>query len=182
METFKRIERKLIHQGKIIDYYTDIIKVPNGNIVEWDYIHHKGAAAVVPVMPDGRILMVKQYRNALERYTVEIPAGGLNGSLEDPLLAAKRELKEETGFAAERLELLICINTTVAFCNEMISVYVAFIDGEGGAQDLDEDEFINVEAYHVEQLIQMIYDCEITDSKTISAILAYKNKFLEPNA
>lgn len=78
MEQFERIERKLIAHGAIIDYYHDIVKVPNGNVVTWDFIGHKGAAAVVPVTEEGKILMVRQYRNALDRETLEIPAGGLN--------------------------------------------------------------------------------------------------------
>ena len=78
-EEFKRLDRKLVYHGTIIDYYRDTIQVPNGNIAEWDFIGHKGAAAVVPVREDGKLLMVRQWRNALDRYTLEIPAGGLNG-------------------------------------------------------------------------------------------------------
>lgn len=76
-EEFKRLDRKLVYHGTIIDYYRDTIQVPNGNIAEWDFIGHKGAAAVVPVREDGKLLMVRQWRNALDRYTLEIPAGGL---------------------------------------------------------------------------------------------------------
>ena len=79
-EEFKRLDRKLVYHGTIIDYYRDTIQVPNGNIAEWDFIGHKGAAAVVPVREDGKLLMVRQWRNALDRYTLEIPAGGLNGA------------------------------------------------------------------------------------------------------
>ena len=91
MAEFERLSRDLVHKGAIIDYYKDTVKVPNGNVVKWDYIDHKGAAAVVPVTDDGKILMVKQYRNALTRETLEIPAGGLNGADEPTLDAAARE-------------------------------------------------------------------------------------------
>lgn len=182
MDEFKRLERTLIHHGKIIDYYQDTIAVPNGNIVKWDFIGHKGAAAVVPVMPDGKILMVRQYRNALDRYTLEIPAGGLNSPEEPPLEAAKRELKEETGYEATSMEWLITIHTTVAFCNEQIPIYVAHIDGSQGAQHLDADEFINVEACEIKDLEDLIYSGKITDSKTIAAIMSYKNKFVNSEA
>lgn len=182
MEEFRRLERHLIHHGRIIDYYQDIIEVPNGNVAEYDFIAHKGAAAVIPVLPDGRILMVKQYRNALERFTLEIPAGGLNYPEEPHYNAAMRELKEETGYETKQMELLIRINTTVAFCNELISIYVAFVQDECGEQDLDEDEFICVAPYEVSELERMIYEGIITDSKTISAIMSYKNKFLNSNA
>ena len=77
MEEFKRISRDLVAKGAIIDYYQDTMQIPNGNIAKWDLIDHKGAAAVVAVREDGKLLMVRQYRNALERETLEIPAGGL---------------------------------------------------------------------------------------------------------
>ena len=177
MDRFERLERRLVARGSIIDYYQDIVKVPNGNIVTWDFIGHKGAAAVVPVTEEGKILMVRQYRNALDRETLEIPAGGLNGVDEPTREAAARELEEETGFSSKQLELLISIRTTVAFCDEKIDIYVAR-ELEKSHQKLDEDEFINVEAYSVEELCEMIYAGKIEDSKTISAIMSYKNKYL----
>lgn len=176
MENFERLERTLIHKGAIIDYYQDTIKVPNGNIVKWDFIKHKGAAAVVAVREDGKLLMVRQYRNALDRETLEIPAGGLNSVDEPTKLAAARELEEETGYKAGKLELLLTIHTTVAFCNEKIDIYVA-TDLQPSKQHLDEDEYINVEAYDIEELAQMVYDCKIQDGKTVSALMTYKNKY-----
>ncbi|MED9905474.1 MAG: NUDIX hydrolase [Lachnospiraceae bacterium] len=177
-EEFKRLGRELIHKGSIIDYYKDTVQVPNGNVVKWDFIGHKGAAAVVPVRKDGKILMVRQFRNALDRYTLEVPAGGLNGAEEPTKTAAARELEEETGYRTEDLDFLITIRTTVAFCNEKIDIYVArnLIESK---QHLDEDEFINVEAYTVEELMKMIYDCTIQDSKTICAIMTYAHKYLQ---
>ena len=97
MEEFRRIKRELVAKGAIIDYYQDTMQIPNGNIAKWDLIDHKGAAAVVAVREDGKLLMVRQYRNALERETLEIPAGGLNGREEPTDQAAMRELQEETG-------------------------------------------------------------------------------------
>ncbi len=177
MAEYERLNRELIHKGAIIDYYQDTIKIPNGNIAKWDFIKHKGAAAVVAVKEDGKLLMVRQYRNALDRETLEIPAGGLNGEEEPTDVAAARELEEETGYAAGKMELLLSLRTTVAFCNEKIDVYVA-TDLKRSKQHLDEDEYLDVEAYDVEELLQMIYDCKIQDSKTVAAILAYKNKYL----
>lgn len=173
-EKFKRLKRELVQHGAIIDIYRDTIQVPNGNIVHWDFIGHKGAAAVVPIRDDGKILMVRQYRNALDRDTLEIPAGGLNGAEEPTRDAAARELEEETGYRSEDLSLLLTIRTTVAFCNEKIDIYVAK-NLKPGEQHLDEDEFIHVEAYSIEELSQMIYDRKIEDAKTISALMAYKN-------
>ena len=98
MDKFERIDRKLVAKGTIVDYYHDIVRVPNGNVVTWDFIWNKGAAAVVPVREDGKIIMVRQYRNAIDRETIEIPAGGLNNPQEPTLDAAARELEEETGY------------------------------------------------------------------------------------
>ncbi|MGN0366467.1 MAG: NUDIX hydrolase [Suilimivivens sp.] len=177
MEEFKRLSRDLIAHGAIIDYYQDTIRVPNGNIAKWDFIQHKGAAAVVPVDDEGRLIMVKQYRNALERYTLEIPAGGLQTAKEPALDAAVRELEEETGYKAEHVELLISIYTTVAFCNEKIDIYLA-TGLTPGKQHLDEDEYVQVGAYTVEELTKMIFAGEIQDSKTVAAIMAYKDKYV----
>lgn len=175
-EEFKRLNRELVYHGAIVDFYKDTVQVPNGNIVEWDFIGHKGAAAVIPVTREGKLLMVKQFRNALDRYTLEIPAGGLNGAGEPTKAAAARELEEETGYRSEHLEWLITIRTTVAFCNEKIDIYVAK-DLIQSKQHLDEDEFINVEAYTVEELCKMIFEGKIEDSKTIAAIMSYKEKY-----
>lgn len=176
MEEFKRIKRELIANGAIIDYYQDTMQIPNGNVAKWDLIDHKGAAAVVAVREDGKLLMVRQYRNALERETIELPAGGLNSREEPTDAAAMRELEEETGYVCDRVELLSSIYTTVAFCNEKIDIYVAK-DLKPGKQHLDEDEFINVEAYSVEELKQMIYECKIQDAKTICGIMTYAAKY-----
>ncbi|MBQ7066254.1 MAG: NUDIX hydrolase [Lachnospiraceae bacterium] len=179
-EEFKRLDRTLKYEGSIINFYKDTVLVPNGNIVHWDFIGHKGAAAVVPVMDDGRILMVRQYRNALDRYTLEIPAGGLDSKDEPFIECSLRELEEETGYKTDKanMEFLISIRTTVAFCDEKIEVYVAK-NLKPSVQHLDEDEFINVKPYTVEELCEKIYAGEIEDSKTISSIMAYKNKYLK---
>ncbi len=173
----RRIGRELIHKGAIIEYYVDTMELPDGKHVKWDFINHNGAAAVVPVMADGKILMVSQYRNALERYTLEIPAGGLNpGESADTSVAAARELEEETGYASKDLELLLSLHTTVAFCNEKIDIYVAK-NLVRTHQHLDEDEYLNVEAYTLTELEEMVLSRKIQDSKTIAALMAYKVKY-----
>ena len=177
MEEFKRLSRDLVAHGAILDYYQDTIRVPNGNVVKWDFIKHNGAAAVVPVDERGRLIMVRQYRNALDRFTLEIPAGGLNPD-EPTVTAAARELEEETGYCCGKIEKLITIRTTVAFCNEKIDIYLA-TDLKKTAQHLDEDEFVNVEICTLEELERMIYDGTLEDAKTIASILAYKNKYVK---
>ena len=175
-EEVRRVKRELAYKGTVLNVYKDYMEFANGNTAEWDYIHHDGAAAVVPVMDDGRILMVRQYRNALDRYTIELPAGKLDDPNEKGIVCASRELEEETGYRSENLEWLITLRTTVAFCNEKIEIFIArnLIPSR---QHLDEDEYIDVKAYTLEELKGMIYSGKIEDSKTVSAILAYDVKY-----
>lgn len=174
----ERIKRELVYKGSIVEFNKDTMQLPDGRIEYFDFIYHKGAAAVLPVKEDGKILMVRQYRNALDSYTLEIPAGGKNGVDEPTLDCAYRELEEETGYYTdkENLELLIGLYTTVAFCNEKIDIYVAR-NLVKTAQHLDDDEYIDVEEYTVDELMEKIYSGEIVDAKTIAAISTYKAKF-----
>ena len=176
MEHVKRIGRDLVYKGVILDFYEDKIETPNGKVVTWDFIGHKGAAAVVPVKEDGKLIMVRQYRNALDRETLEIPAGARNYPEEPTLICASRELEEETGYRSDNLELLITLRTAIAYCNELIDVYVAR-DLIPSTQNLDEDEFLDVEEYTLDELCQMIYQGTIQDAKTVAAIMAYKAKY-----
>lgn len=176
MEEFKRLKRELKYEGTLVNMYSDTIAIPNGNIAHWDFIHHDGAAAVVPVRKDGKILMVRQYRNALDRATLEIPAGKVDRPDEPKIQCAYRELEEETGYRCDQLEYLISLNTTVALCDELIEVYVAQ-NLVPSHQHLDEDEYVDVEAYDLEELCRMIFAGELRDGKTVAAILAYKAKY-----
>ena len=170
-----RLDRQLKYQGAILKIYEDTV-LANGHEAHWDFIHHDGAAAVLPVTAEGKILMVRQYRNALDRYTLEIPAGKLDDPQEPKIECAYRELEEETGFKTENMEYLISVNTTVAFCDEAIDIFVArnLIPSR---QHLDEDEVIDVEAWDLKDLEEKIYQGEITDGKTIAAIMAYARKY-----
>jgi ADP-ribose pyrophosphatase len=134
-----------------------------------------GAAAILPVLPDGRIVMVRQYRNALERETLEIPAGARDSKTEDTAVCAAREMEEETGYRSDHVEYLLSIRSTVAFCDEFIDVYVA-TDLEPGKRHLDQAESIEVEIYPLEELCKKVYAGEIQDGKTVAAIMAYSNK------
>ena len=175
MEEFKRISRDLVAKGAIIDYYQDTMQIPNGNIAKWDLIDHKGAAAVVAVREDGKLLMVRQYRNALDRYTLEIPAGKLDSPDEAKIDCAYRELEEETGYRCDHLEYLMSVNTTIAFCDEALDIFLAR-DLKKTHQHLDPDEEIEIEAWELSDLLKRIYAGELTDGKTVSAILSYACK------
>lgn len=177
MDEIKRIDRTLIANGRVIDYYQDTMQMPDGSTVKWDLIDHVGAAAVVAVREDGKILMVRQYRNPLERQTLEIPAGKLDSKDEDPGNAAERELAEETGYICDNIEYLTTIYTTVAFCNEKIGLYLAKGLKDRHPQHLDDDEYIDLEAYTLDEVRQMIYDGKIQDAKTVIGILLYASKY-----
>jgi len=177
MEHMKRIDRVLKYRGAIVDFYDDVMESPSGHIAHWDYVAHRmGAAAVLPVMDDGRILMVRQHRNALERETLEIPAGARDALKERPVDCAARELEEETGYRAGKMELLITVATTVAFCNEVIEIYLA-TDLRKTDCHPDEDEFVEIESYTIEELKDMVFAQKIQDSKTVAAIMAYYGKY-----
>ena len=168
-----RLDRQLKYEGNILKIYEDKV-LANGHEARWDFIHHDGAAAVLPVADDGKILMVRQYRNALDRYTLEIPAGKLDAPGEPKVECAFRELEEETGYrveSPENLEYLMSLTTTVAFCDEAIDIFVAH-NLIPSHQNLDEDEVINVVPCSLGELEDMI-----TDGKTIAAIMAYARKY-----
>ena len=130
---------------------------------------------MLPVLPDGRVILVRQYRNALERETLELPAGCRDSLDEDTKLTAARELEEETGYHSDQISFLLSLRTTVAFCDEFVDVYLAenLVPGE---QHLDDAESIDVEIYSLDEVCEMIYAGKMQDSKTVAAILAYSNK------
>lgn len=175
--SIKRIDRKLIHKGKILTLYDDTMQSVNGHISHFDTLEHMGAAAIVPVLENGKILMVRQFRNPISEMVLEIPAGGRKNREEDTKLCALRELEEETGYKADDAEFLISLGSAFAYCNEILDVYVAH-DLKPGVQNWDPDEFIEVEEWNVDDLCELIYKGEMKDSKTVAAIMAYKNKYL----
>jgi ADP-ribose pyrophosphatase len=172
MGNYKKIRQELMYQGKVVGFYKDIIELPNGNVVEWDLIKHPGAAAVIPVMEDGRLILVEQYRNALGHKTMEIPAGGIEKG-ETPLQCVTREIEEETGYRAANIEPLIEVITAIGFCDEKIPIFVAK-ELTKTEQKLDEDEEIEIKIMSLEEAVTLILNGTIIDSKTISGILAYK--------
>lgn len=177
MIPYNRVERTLVKKGAIIDIYQDTIELPDGEKVKWDFIMHKGAAAIIPMDQDGKIIMVKQYRNAIDSYTLEIPAGGLNPG-EDMKTCAMRECEEETGYRALDAIHLIDVNTTVAFCNEKIGIFFTR-DLVPSKQHLDDGEYVSVERYDFDELIQKIHTGEIVDAKTIAGLTTLKLRLLE---
>lgn len=170
----ERLDRKLKYHGNIVDMYEDTV-IANGHEEKYDFIHHDGAAAVLPVAEDGRILMVRQYRNALNRFTLELPAGKRDTPDEATRLTASRELEEETGYIAKEIKYFMTINTTIAFCDEKIDIYLAR-KLKKSTPHPDEDETIDVGFYELKELITMIREGRMTDAKTVAAILGYAVK------
>ena len=177
MSRIKRIGREIAYEGNIITLYNDYMVNDEGVEATWDFINHPGAAAVVAINDDGKILFVRQYRNSVDALTLEIPAGKLDYEGEDKLECAIRELREETGYKAGKMEWLINLHSWIAFTNELIGVYLA-TELKPDEQKLDDFEYIDVEAYSVEEACDMIYKGEITDAKTIAGIMAYINKYI----
>ncbi len=167
--------RELKYAGTVIDVYDDTV-IANGIEAHWDFIHHDGAACVVALTDEGKLLMVRQFRNALDREILEVPAGKLKSPDEPKIECAARELTEETGFSSDDLEYLCTVNTTVAFCDESIDIFLAR-HLTPASRNLDPDEVINVEEWDLDDLKDLIYSGEITDAKTIAAILAYSDKY-----
>ena len=174
-EHVKVKKRELEYKGTIVDVYKDIVVLPNGGFETWDYIEHRtGASAVVAALPDGKLLLVRQYRPSLERFTWELPAGGRsNGETFEE--TAKRELREETGYESKDFTHLMSLRSTPAFCNEQIEIYLASDCYQTADQNLDEAEAIEVRACDVGVLLEMIYSGQLQDAKTVAGVLAYKD-------
>ena len=162
-----------IYDGKILHVERWQVTCPNGRTAAREIVVHQGAAAVVPVYPDGTTLLVRQHRVAVDRVTLEIPAGKLDSAGEDPHDCAVRELEEETGLRAGRMTLLTSLLTTPGFCTEKIAIYLAQ-DLSQGQTHPDEDEFLSLVRMPLEEAVAMIMRGEIRDGKTICGLLMAK--------
>lgn len=155
--------------GRIFNVNRLQVELPDGRRALRDVVRHPGAVAIVALTEEGRICLVRQYRSALGRVTVEIPAGKLSAG-EDPLECANRELLEETGMVAERMAFLTTIASSDGFCDELIHIYMA--TGLTFAKSSpDDDEFINVDLVEVSELVDAVLDGRIEDAKTVVGAL-----------
>jgi ADP-ribose pyrophosphatase len=166
----KTLSSETIYQGKIIDLQVDEVKLPNGKTSKRELIKHPGAVAVIALTPEGKIVMVEQYRKALEKSIVEIPAGKLEPG-EEPIITAARELEEETGYGCEELEHLISFYTSPGFADELVHLYIAKnITRIEEARELDEDEFVELLEVTVEEAVELMKEKKIYDAKTAYAV------------
>ena len=154
-----------IFSGKVVTVDIDTVTLPNGVTVDLEIVRHPGAAAVVPLKEDGTVVLIKQFRHAADGFIYEIPAGKLNRG-EDPMDCAARELEEEIGYVAGRLEHLTSILTAPGFTDEVIHIYKA-TGMRAGRQHLDRDEVLEVLEIPLKEAIRMIEAGTIRDAKTI---------------
>lgn len=164
-----------IYKGKIVHLFLDEVILPNGTACLIELIRHGGAAAVVPMLDDETLILIKQYRHAAGGFIWEIPAGRLDPG-EDPLVCAQRELREEVGYRAANFEKLTAILTAPGFCDEKIHIYLA-TGLEPCHQSLEDDEVLYVTQKSLSEAIDMVWRGEISDAKTIIGLqLAYFKK------
>lgn len=169
-----KLDSKRIHTGRVINLDVDTVRFPDGSTGELEVIRHPGAAAVVPFASDPRgedptVLLIQQYRYATNGTLIEIPAGRLNPG-EDPRVCAQRELLEEVGVKAGRLERLTTIWTTPGFTDERIHLFWAS-DLTADKPAREPDEFIEVIPKPLSEALQMVRSGEISDAKTALSLL-----------
>jgi len=165
----KTLSTKLIYEGKILNLRKDRVEVIGGNISYREIVEHDGGVTIAAVTNEGKMVMVKQFRQAAGKVMLEAPAGRREIG-EDPAVTAERELKEETGYTASDIRLLTKFFSTVGYSEEVIYVYLC-TGLTPGETDFDDTEAISIEEYDLKELADMVRSGEIEDGKTIVAIL-----------
>jgi ADP-ribose pyrophosphatase len=180
-EKLGKVGTRRVYTGRVINLDIDQVRFPNGKVGELEMIRHSGASAVIPFLgdpagDDPQILLIRQYRYATDGFIYEIPAGRLEPG-EPPAECAVRELREETGCTAEKMEHLYTMYTTPGFTDEKIHLFVAtgLVRGESA---LEADEFVEVVPTQLSAALNMIKDGSITDAKTALSILYVAGFFL----
>lgn len=166
----KTLSSKTIFDGKVIHLHLDDILLPNGKVGFREYCTHNGAVCVIPLDSEGNVICVRQYRYAIGKPLLEIPAGKLDSPEENPDDAVRRELREETGATSEKITFLGLYYGSPALLNEKIYMYLAE-ELSFGASSPDEDEFLEVIRIPLEKMVDMVLNGEIEDGKTQSAVL-----------
>lgn len=170
-----RLEEKTLHTekiftGKVISLQVEDVELPNGNTSKREIIKHPGAVAILALTDDDKIVMVEQYRKALEKTIIEIPAGKLEHG-EDPVTCAKRELEEETGYGCKEMEHLLSFYTSPGFADEIVHLYIAKrLEKLENAASLDEDEFVNLMEITLKEAEAYLEEQRIYDAKTAYAV------------
>ncbi|MCQ2409884.1 MAG: NUDIX hydrolase [Clostridia bacterium] len=167
----KEIKANTVYSGHIVNLRNDDVLLPNGVKSKREYVEHPGGATILAFDNEGNILLERQFRYPYREVIWEIPAGKLEKG-EDPMEAAKRELEEETGMVAGKIEKLGLIYPSPGYTNEHLYIYLA-TDLKPTRQHLDENEFLSIVKMPFEKAVDMVMNGEIKDSKTCYAILKY---------
>jgi ADP-ribose pyrophosphatase len=173
----RTIKSERLFHGSIFDLIIEEVEDGSGNIRRCEIVSHHGGSVIVPLLDNGDVILVRQYRYPHKNFILEIPAGKLEPN-EDPLKAAQRELQEETGYTADKYEKLTAMFTTPGFCSEVLHIYLATgLKKSEHGQNLDEGEqSLTVEYIPFSTVVEMIMRGEIGDSKTIAGILLAERK------
>ena len=164
-----KLSSEAIFQGRLLDVRKDDVELPNGEISTREWINHPGAVCCVPILPDGKIALIRQYRYPVQEEMIELPAGKLDSG-EEPETCAVRELEEEIGYYPGKLTFLTHIHPAIGFANEKMWLYLAE-DLEKTDSKLDEDEFLELIPTYLSEAVQMVWDRKISDVKTIIGLL-----------
>ncbi|MGN6260702.1 MAG: NUDIX domain-containing protein [Ralstonia sp.] len=160
-----QVASALMHQGKFLTLKQDIVRLPDGRNASREYLIHPGAVMMIPLFDDGTVLMERQFRYPVDKVMIEFPAGKLDPQ-EGALTCGKRELREETGYTAERWDYLTRIHPVISYSTEFIDIYLAR-DLKQGVAMLDEGEFLETFVTPAGQLIDWVREGKISDVKTI---------------
>ena len=160
---------EVVFQGELLDVRRDTVILPNGEIGTREWIKHPGAVCCIPILPNQKIGLIRQYRYALKRHMIEIPAGKLSRG-EDPRNCAKRELEEEIGYKTNKISFLTKIHPVIGFANEEMWLYLVE-DLIKTKPRLDDDEFLEIIPTKLEDALSMVWNGEITDVKTIIGLV-----------
>jgi ADP-ribose pyrophosphatase len=164
-----QVHSEQVYKGHFLDVRRDTVRLPNGHEVGREYVVHPGACVVIPLLPNGDVVLEKQFRYPVGREMTEFPAGKLDAG-EDPLLCALRELREETGYTAAEWAYAGCMHLAIAYSTEVIHIY--FARGLSlGERALDEEEFLDVFTAPAQQLVAWCADGTVTDAKTVTCAL-----------
>lgn len=168
----KTISSDRVYTGKTISLRVDTVEIPNRGYKKREIVEHNGAVGIIAITPENKVVLVKQYRKAIEKELWEIPAGKIEPG-ENPKESAMRELKEETGYSAQSMKLLHKFYTSAGFSNQKIYIYLAE-NLTSGSQDFDDDEFIETKEFSLNEVYDMIYNNDIEDGKTSIGMLLIK--------
>ena len=171
-----KLSSEIIFQGRLLDVRKDEVLLPNGKTSTREWINHPGAVCIIPILPNGKIALIRQYRYPVQSEMIELPAGKLDKG-EKPEKCAKRELIEEIGYRSNKLTFLSHIHPAIGFANEKMWIFLAE-DLEKTESKLDEDEFIELIPTNLENALEMIWSGKITDVKTIIGLL-WAKRFLK---